>query len=226
MKITGLRKIVGTKAAMVCVTVSVCAGAGVAAAAATDSAPWQERSSAPVADEPVTTAVAVEPTSSAADEVSTTAISEPVVTDAAAPTTLELPPTTEPPTVVPSTTPEATTTAPEPATPGTAVPDTPAPDTTVRRDTFVPQGIELHCAVDGTTVTCEWSGAAVEGFAKVLVLRGDGRVVFISTDPSAAGYIDQAVPAGSYSYVVVAIDGNSKTLVHSNPVFVQIGAAG
>ncbi len=220
MKITGVRHIIGTRAAMVCVTVSVCAGAGVAAAAATDNAPWQ--------DQPTATAPAlVESLSDASTSVesavptSDAATSEVTVTDAvsvetAAPTTASPEPaSTDPASTAPATTEPATT---EPATT--------APLTTPRPDTPVPQGIELGCAVQDAAVSCSWSGGVVPGFSRFLVLRGDGRVVFMSGDPAANGYIDQSVPAGSYSYVVVAVDGNSKALVHSNPVFVQIGAAG
>ena len=75
----------------------------------------------------------------------------------------------------------------------------------------------------------DFSRGEIPGFARFLVLRGNGgsqgRVPFQSTDPNASVAIDVNVPAGSYSYVVVAVDGNAKTLVHSNPVFIQIGAA-
>ena len=117
------------------------------------------------------------------------------------------------------------TTEPAPAEPSTTMA---APPTTVRVDTPVPEGIVLTCSAAGSTVTCNWSGGVVPSFAKFLVLRGDGgprgRVPFQSNDPGTTSFIDNGVPVGSYSYVVVSVDGNNKNLVHSNPQFIQIPA--
>jgi ribosomal protein L24E len=93
-------------------------------------------------------------------------------------------------------------------------------------DTVVPEGIHLECVLDNHTAKCHWSGSAVDGFAKVLVLRSDGRVVFMSEDPAASEYADVDLAPGSYSWIVVTIDAHGKALVHSNRVALEIGAAG
>jgi hypothetical protein len=220
------------------------------AAAATGNAPWQDvpraaevqratfepsttvlaASSSTTIDAPTTTGLSAEPSVPTAPPHSDSPITDPPVPSAPSTTVAEPAPTTsaaiatEPaPTTQPVSTEAPTTVAP------TTVPVEATTTTMAKVDTVVPLGIDLHCTVDGSTVSCAWAGGVVDGFAKFLLLRGDGkvgRVPFMSTDPAAHGYVDSQVPAGSYSYVVVTIDGNSKTLVHSNPVFVQIGAAG
>lgn len=250
---TKVRKVMTGRTVMVWLAVTAFAGAGVAAAA-TGNAPWQGVPRAaevqPATSEPSTTVVAA--SSSTFDAPTTTArpaerpgptapphtdatIADPPAPSAPSSTVAETSPTT---TTVIATEPVPTTQAPSTEGSTTAAPVTAAPTTapldiatttTAKVDTVVPLGIDLHCNVEGSTVSCSWTGGAVDGFAKFLLLRGDGkvgRVPFMSTDPAAHGYVDSQVPAGSYSYVVVTIDGNSKTLVHSNPVFVQIGAAG
>jgi ribosomal protein L24E len=90
----------------------------------------------------------------------------------------------------------------------------------------VPEGIHLECVLENHTAKCHWSGSSVDGFAKVLVLRSDGRVVFASEDPAASEYADVDLAPGAYSWVVVTIDVHGKALVHSNHVALEIGAAG
>ena len=120
---------------------------------------------------------------------------------------------------------------PAPTEPAPTEPSpTAAPTTTEFHDTVVALGLSLSCAAEANTVTCHWSGSVVPGFAKFLLLRGDGgakgRVPFQSTDPGASVAVDADVPTGSYSYLVIAVDANGKALVHSNPVMIQIGAEG
>ena len=219
-------------------------------AAATGNAPWSE--AGPAVHEPVVepaTTEPIEPGAPVIADAATTATDastdgagdapagqptatgdEPAVPEPGGPDT----------TVVsdePVTAPTSTAVPEGPVSPGdepttTAAPTadtTPAPTTTEFHDTVVPLGIALQCTVVGSTVTCNWSVGDIPGFAKFLLLRGNGgsqgRVPFQTTDPDANHAIDSGVPAGSYSYLVVALDGNGKTLVHSNPVIIQIDAA-
>jgi len=199
----------GRRAAVVAAGLSVFATAGVAAAAA-GGAPFLgfHTSDAAVVepvvtDAPTTAPLITEPASTAP------ASSEPTATPPAA----TEPPTTPAPTEPPST---------EPASTEPARTEPPAH----HPDTVVPEGIHLECVLDNHTAKCHWTGSAVDGFAKVLVLRSDGRVVFMSADPASSEYADVDLAAGSYSWIVVTIDANGKTLVHSNRVALQIGAAG
>ena len=193
---SGFMKQVGARRlAGIGVIVSGFAFAGAAAATATGIAPW----SAPHPTVGSVKTLGVEP---ATTEPNT---SEPAVSEA--------PASTEPP---------ASTT--EPATTEPPVTSSPSPPTT---DTYVPSGITLSCDADGATVSCSWSGGVVPGFTKFLLLRGDGtrgRVPYMTSDPTATAYVDTGLAPGSYSYVVVSVDANSKALVHSNPVYVQIVA--
>jgi hypothetical protein len=198
----------GRRAAIVAAGLSVFATAGVAAAAAggtpffgfhTSDAAVVEPA---VTDAPPTAPVSTEPASTSP------AHSEPTATPPAA---------TESPSV-PATEPAST----EPASTEPAHTLPPAP----LHDTVVPEGIHLECVLDNHTGKCHWTGSAVDGFAKVLVLRSDGRVVFMSEDATASAYADVDLAPGSYSWIVVTIDANGKTLVHSNRVALQIGAAG
>lgn len=199
----------GRRAAVVAAGLSVFATAGVAAAAA-GGAPFLgfHTSDAAVVepvvtDAPTTAPVITEPASTAP------ASSEPTATPPAA----TEPPATPAPTEPPST---------EPASTEPARTEPPAH----HPDTVVPEGIHLECVLDNHTAKCHWTGSAVDGFAKVLVLRSDGRVVFMSADSASSEYADVDLAAGSYSWIVVTIDANGKTLVHSNRVALQIGAAG
>jgi len=241
----------GKRVVIVGAAISLFVSAGVAAAA-TGSAPWSD--AAPAVHEPTTAAsVATDApivTDAPAPAVTTSGDAapggvEPTTGDATATTdgttTVTDAPAAEPGTPTSDLTTEPTTastteptmpTITEPAVtepPATTTPATAAPTTTEFHDTPVPLGISLTCTADGNTVTCHWSGGAIPGFARFLVLRGNGgsqgRVPFQSADPNASMAIDTNVPVGSYSYVVVAVDGNATTLVHSNPVFIQIGAA-
>jgi hypothetical protein len=167
----------------------------------------------------VDTSTSEQPTTSASTSIdaSTTVTEQPVATPPAAtePPSTELAPTAPPSTELP-TTELPTTELP------TTEPPTTEPPTTSKPDTVVPQGIGLECTLDHHSVKCHWSGAVVDGFAKVLVLRSDGRVVFMSGDASATSYTDVDVATGSYSYIVVTIDITGKALVHSNRVAVEI----
>ena len=199
----------GRRAAVVAAGLSVFATAGVAAAAA-GGAPFLgfHTSDAAVVepvvtDAPTTAPLITEPASTAP------ASSEPTATPPAA----TEPPATPAPTEPPST---------EPASTEPARTEPPAH----HPDTVVPEGIHLECVLDNHTAKCHWTGSAVDGFAKVLVLRSDGRVVFMSADSASSEYADVDLAAGSYSWIVVTIDANGKTLVHSNRVALQIGAAG
>ncbi len=212
----------GRRAAVVAAGLSVFASAGVAAAAA-GGAPFLgfHTSDAAVVEPVVTDAPTTAPANT--EPLPTApASTEPPATH---PTATEPPPApTEPPTTAPANT-EPASTAPastEPAStePARTVPPAPKPDT------VVPEGIHLECVLDNHTAKCHWTGSAIDGFAKVLVLRSDGRVVFMSADPAASEYADVDLAAGSYSWIVVTIDANGKTLVHSNRVALQIGAAG
>jgi hypothetical protein len=160
---------------------------------------------------------------------------EPAVTaspSSTEPAGTEAPASTEPPSTEPAGTEvPASTEPPSTEPPSTEPPSSEPPATTLASppttDTFVPSGIALSCDVDGDTVSCSWSGGVVPGFAKFLLLRGDGtkgRVPYMTADPSATSYVDTGLAPGSYSYVVVSVDANSKALVHSNPVHVQIAA--
>jgi cytoskeletal protein RodZ len=242
---TNSRKVLTGRTALVCLAVTAFAGVG-AAAAATGNAPWQGVPRAAevrtVTTETPTTAqttptVDLSPSTTAPTVTSApTTLPAPADTVAASttPATHEPPPataaaTTQPATTEFPTTQPTTTEFPTTQAPTTEAPTTQAPTTQAKPDTVVPLGIDLQCTVDGPTVSCHWSGGVVNGFAEFLLLRGDGkigRVPFMSTDATANAYVDTHVPAGSYSYVVVTVDAGSKTLVHSNPVFVKIGAAG
>ena len=81
----------------------------------------------------------------------------------------------------------------------------------------------------GSNVVCNWSGATPAGFAKFLLLRGNGgakgRVPFSSSSSAVNHFDDAAVQPGNYTYVLVAVDANSKPLVHSNMVPITITGA-
>ena len=172
---------------------------------------------------PATTPVATTP-------VATTT---PVAKEAApepTPSPVEVPASTPPP-APPTTATHAEPAATSPATsPGpSAPPNPPAPATTAATlvsDNVVPAGLSLSCnaatSASGTDVNCEWSGTIPAGFAKFLLLRGNqtatGRVPFQSGDPSAHHFTDVALAPGTYTYVVVAVDGAGTPLVHSNMV--------
>jgi hypothetical protein len=207
----------GRRAAIVAAGLSVFATAGVAAAAAGGApflgfhlgdAPATEPT---VTDAPTTVPIITEPV--ATEPAST----EPVATPPAA--TEPPPASTEPASTEPASTEPAST---EPPRTEPARTDPPAP----KPDTVVPEGIHLECVLDNHTAKCHWTGSAVDGFAKVLVLRSDGRVVFMSEDPAVTSYADVDLAVGSYSWIVVTIDANGKALVHSNRVALEIGAAG
>ena len=176
---------------------------------------------------PATTPVATTPV--ATTPVATT----PVAKEAApepTPSPVEVPASTPPP-APPTTATHAEPAATSPATsPGpSAPPNPPAPATTAATlvsDNVVPAGLSLSCnaatSASGTDVNCEWSGTIPAGFAKFLLLRGNqtatGRVPFQSGDPSAHHFTDVALAPGTYTYVVVAVDGAGTPLVHSNMV--------
>jgi hypothetical protein len=90
----------------------------------------------------------------------------------------------------------------------------------------VPGGLSLSCVLAGADVTCDWSGPTPAGFARFLLLRGEGgaqgRVPFQSSDPSASHLVDPSVPTGSYTYLIIAVDAASKPLVHSNMVPITV----
>lgn len=209
----------GRRTATLVIAVSAFMTAGVAAAAA--GGPTLpgfgafEPAPKPAATEPTTT----EPTTT-----------EPVTTEA--PPTSATTPTTEPHATEPHAAEphatEPTTTPPPTEPPTTPAPkrSEPTPPPTTKPDTVVREGLHLECAVDNHTVHCHWTGGAVDGFVKYLLLRSDGRVVFMSDSPTADGHFDTDVAAGAYGYVVVEIDAAGKALVHSNRVAVQIGAVG
>jgi hypothetical protein len=203
----------GRRAAIVAAGLSVFATAGVAAAAA-GGAPFLgfHTSDAAVVEPVVTDAPTTVPVSTEPAPTTVPAAHEPPATPPAATEPATVPPTepaaTEPPTTAPASTEPART-------------DPPAP----KPDTVVPEGIHLECVLDNHTAKCHWTGSAVDGFAKVLVLRSDGRVVFMSADPAASEYANVDLAPGSYSWIVVTIDANGKTLVHSNRVGLQIGSA-
>jgi hypothetical protein len=204
----------GKRTVLVGVAVSMFASAGVAAAA-TGHVPWS--SAATTVDAPVDT---TQPTDTVPAPIGTG--DGPVVSTIAL-----LPPDTAQP---PDTVLAPTDTAPPDAAPvDTSAPGTTPPVTSPPGDTYVPLGISLACEQQGSTVTCTWSGVSIDGFSEFLLLRGDGtigRVPYRTSDPGGGSFSDVVPAAGTYSYVVVAIDPNAKTLVHSNPVYVQIGAVG
>jgi hypothetical protein len=166
------------------------------------------------ADGPVTDEVIVASQSQPGFEPATTAAPATTVVSA----TVEVPKPTEVP---------ETTSAPAP-------PSTTPPPTSPKNDSVVPQTLGLACTLDGdasaNTVSCSWSGGAVAGFVRYLVLRGNaggkGRVPFSSTDPAASSFEDSGLAAGQYSYVVVELDSSDKALSHSNPVSIVIPPAG
>jgi hypothetical protein len=94
--------------------------------------------------------------------------------------------------------------------------------------------MSLTCTATGdalqNTVACTWTNGAGAGFSKYRLLRGDGgsrgRVPFTSSEPNANSFVDSALPAGNFSYVLVALDANEKAIGHSNPVYIQILPAG
>lgn len=165
----------------------------------------------PPADVPATDPTATEP-APGIDTVTTDAASTDTTPADVTPADVTLP-------TVPAPAP-TTTAAPGPAP---TTPPAPAPTTT---DRALPQGLSLSCSATGATVSCSWSGGAVPGFARYLVLRGDGgprgRVPFSSSDPSASAYVDTVPAAGTYSYVVIEVDAADQPLTHSNPVLVSI----
>ena len=135
------------------------------------------------------------------------------------------PAATEPTATVPPAT-EPATTEPAAIEPAATEPPATEPATTEWHDTPVPQGIDLTCRADGSSVACAWSRWDGEGFARYLLLRSDGsvgRVPFQTADASTTATIDTGLAAGSYSYVVIVLDPQGTTLVHSNRVTVQIG---
>ncbi|MCU1400955.1 MAG: hypothetical protein JWN62_4064 [Acidimicrobiales bacterium] len=93
----------------------------------------------------------------------------------------------------------------------------------------MPAGLSLTCSLAGADVTCDWSGPTPAGFAKFLLLRGNGgstgRVPFQSADPAASHLVDAAVPAGSYTYLIIVVDAANKPLVHSNMVPITVTGA-
>ncbi len=90
----------------------------------------------------------------------------------------------------------------------------------------MPGGLSLSCTLATSTVTCDWSGPTPAGFAAFVLLRGNGgssgRVPFRSSDASASHFVDTSVPTGSYTYLIVALDGTQNPLVHSNMVPITV----
>jgi len=209
---------------------------------------------APSGHEPETTsATAVEPTEPATTTPAPTdpattqpAITEPATTMPAttvpAPTEHHDPATTTPAATAPSevetSTPATEPPAAEPTTPATAEPAATSPPSTAPATTTAPKpdnsvqlGLSMSCNASSnsgvTDVACNWSGPTPAGFAKFVLLRGNGgatgRVPFMSTDPSSSSFVDSALAPGSYTYVLVALDSASKPLVHSNMVPITVG---
>jgi hypothetical protein len=93
----------------------------------------------------------------------------------------------------------------------------------------VPTGLSLSCVPTGSNVDCDWSGATPAGFAKFLLLRGNGgakgRVPFSSSSSAVSHFDDAALQPGTYTYVLVAVDANNKPLVHSNMVPITMTGA-
>ena len=124
------------------------------------------------------------------------------------------PETTEPP---------ATTVAPQEP----EHPDTTAPRPEERR----PATLSLHCELGGGVVSCAWEGPTPDGAVRQLVLRGDqaagrGRVLLNTEQTDVRSFVDTRPEAGhTYSYVVVFLDGNGKTLAHANLVLITVPAA-
>lgn len=48
---------------------------------------------------------------------------------------------------------------------------------------------------------------------------------FQSSDPAASHLVDAAVPAGSYTYLIIVVDAANKPLVHSNMVPITVAGA-
>ncbi len=209
----------------------VAAGAAATAAGAAPATltPWSDHhndkvvisadSTTTTAELATTTTMHVEPTTVAPTPPTTHA--EP----SAPPTTphVEPAPRVEPP--LPPTTPAPH--AVEPTLPPPHEP--PAPATT---EVHTPATLDLTCVVAGehlNRVSCEWSGPIPDGFVRFLLLRGvqseKGRVPFNSEDPTAHSFLDEVLPPGSYSYVVVIIGPASTSIAHSNLVPITIAPA-
>lgn len=187
--------------------------------------PTEPATTQPATTQPETTQPATTQPASAEPATTQPASAEPARTE---------PATTQPASTAPPTThhesPPTTASVP-PLAPTEPAPLTPEPGPAAPvSDNVVPAGLSLACttapADSGTNVSCEWSGPIPAAFAKFVLLRGNGgatgRVPFQSTDASAHQFVDIALAPGNYSYVLVALDGSSKPLVHSNMVPITI----
>lgn len=206
-------------------TVDAAAGAA-AEQVASDETDTPTTDPAPSSDEAVPTTDEV---ASAAEGTPHEPTSAPATTAAPSPAATEPtpPPVAAPPTTPPAEHPAPQPTSDEPATGGTAgdqpapteAPTTlPAPTTT---EHHVPQTMTMSCTLDGTTVTCSFTGTAGEGYARSLLLRGQqgaavGNVLVSTTDTSAT-YVDAGLTPGTYMYTAIQLDTSGHNLGHSNP---------
>lgn len=181
------------------------------------------------------TTITVAPITTAASS-STEAIDATTATTEPAATTTAPPATSTTPAVLPATT--ASTAAPpaaQPAdgsgtgtgtttvTPAGSEPSTVESTTTAPPPTtehHVPQTMTMTCTLDGTTVTCSFSGAAGDGYARSLLLRGKqgdatGSVLVDTADTSAT-YVDAGLTPGTYMYTAVQLDASAHNIGHSN----------
>lgn len=228
--------------------VAALAAATAAGAAPSTFTPWSDHHEPTAASQ--TTLLGTEPTIAATSTTvlkgpgdTTTAVPAPTSTEGSnhepsttvapqvPPPTSTQPASVEPPHTMPPPPPPSTTLAPhtEPSTTLAGAHETPPSTTEVK----TPATLQLACTIVGehlNNVDCEWTGPVPAGFSRFLLLRGNqtakGRVPFASGDPSAHSFIDLAVPAGSYTYVLVVVDASGKSIAHSSLIPITIVAVG
>lgn len=182
---------------------------------------------APEPVEATTVPASIEPTS---EETTVPPSSEPSSTEpssTAAPTTVAM---AEPVTLPPSTTAAPAPAEPAPATtapaPAPAPTPPPPPPPSPAGDTRVPQTLSLSCSVDGTTVSCSFTGTPGTGFQRSLLLRGmvgaDAGRVLLSTPDTAGSYVDAGLAPGTYLYTAIALDSLDHNLGRSNQISITI----
>ncbi len=176
----------------------------------------------PFSNKPAVPAEATLPTASTDAAIDTTTATSTTLTSPATAIPGEV-------TVVPTAPVTVSATVPAATVPTATEPPATQPPATVPATTFATSTTEVHnaatltieCATNGTSVTCNWSGAVPEGAATYAVLRGEagsagpGRVYFVPLGTTS--WVDSTPTLGaSYSYLVHGFDANNQSLAHSN----------
>ena len=117
------------------------------------------------------------------------------------------------------------TTPPTTVAPPTTTPTTAPPATRPAGGDQTAATMEGSCALAGGAVTCTWGAPANPAAVRILMLRGSANVgrVFGPYSPTAGTATDTTVKSGvTYSYVMVALDSNNKSIAHTPGTFITV----